>query len=320
MKRCFYWVIVSAVISSLFLFSEGVYAQDVTALEKEVETLQTEVQKLQTQSDEYQFLKEQIKDFKDSVKTEMQNYRSFVEGQWNKFITFLYLVGGLGIFFLGASSWEFRKRLREKAEQEYEEIRKKAIEEFQNQKIELEKEIINKWQQVKDEVAGIEKETNTLKNLILYELRYKEAQVLVMGSEKDLNEMKKYMDPAMGKRGLQEPIYLPLSPQLQELQTVQKDHIKQKLEEAEIIVYCYESMDNKKDLRMEKIINFLIQEGLQTPVFIYTGKNWAKDDEKVFITDNYTWHIFANTPATLLGHIFTFIHATREGRDERDSC
>ncbi|MGA8943305.1 MAG: hypothetical protein WB502_11430, partial [Thermoactinomyces sp.] len=84
MNRYFYLVFVAVVISGLSLFSEGVFAQDVTALDKEVEKLQTEVQKLQTQSDEYQFLKEQIKDFKDSAKEELQNYRAFVEGEWNK--------------------------------------------------------------------------------------------------------------------------------------------------------------------------------------------------------------------------------------------
>ncbi|MBA4603668.1 hypothetical protein [Thermoactinomyces mirandus] len=303
MNRYFFLVIVVAVISGLFLLPGGVFAQDVTALEKEVERLQSEVQKLQTQSDEYQFLKEQIKDFKDSAKAELQNYRTFVEGEWDKFLGLLNIIGVILLFVIGASWWELRKEVKN--------VREEAVQEFKNRADEELKLLFHEW----DNKAKTK--IKTLDEMINREQEYKNARILIMGSQKDLDEMKKYLDQAMVKRGVENFIYQELASDLQELKL---DQINQKVEDAEIIVYYYEPGEKNEDPRMREIVQLLVKGNFDIPFIIYNyerGKVENENDKEAI--SKYIWTLYANTPTTLLGQIFTCIHATREGRDERAS-
>ncbi|MGI6474643.1 MAG: hypothetical protein ACOX0J_10215 [Thermoactinomyces vulgaris] len=61
-------------------------------------------------------------------------------------------------------------------------------------------------------------------------------------------------------------------------------------------------------------------ENLQVPVIIYSykkGKNgWLEKSDKDFIDDfDFIWLVLANYPSTLLGHIFTYIHALPEKKE-----
>lgn len=300
--------------SCAFLFPLEGQAQDVDALQKEVENLRSEVQKLKTKNDEYEFLKEQIKEFKDSAERELGNYRTFVEGEWNKFLNFLYVVGGLAVFFVGWEYFTFRRRLKKK----YDELLKEATEEIETQKIEIEKEINKKWDQFVKE-NKLKKRVDDLERLMQNERRYKKAKVLVLGSEADLNAMKEYLDLAMTQRGMKEPEYLPLGTNPKELP---KEEIKKKLENKEVVVYYYDhkkkkhDQENNEDLlldyRMRELMNFLSEENIQIPTIVYTYKKdedgWMQKKDKKFL-NKFVWQIPANSPLTLLGHIFTYIHA-----------
>ena len=70
------------------------------------------------------------------------------------------------------------------------------MDKFEKQKAEMEEEINKKWDQFVKE-NKLKKRVDDLERLMQNERRYKEAKVLVLGSEEDLNKMQEYLDPAM---------------------------------------------------------------------------------------------------------------------------
>ncbi|MBA4551289.1 hypothetical protein H1043_05870 [Thermoactinomyces vulgaris] len=327
MRKHFLLLLTVLMLSGVFLIpaeGQAQESQDVEALRKEVESLRSEVEKLKTKNDEYNFLKEQIKEFKNSADKDMDDNRAFVEREWDKFLTFLYVVGGLAAFFLGASFFSFCKKLKDKAEQEYEDLKKKSMDKFEKQKAEVEEEFSKKWDRFVKE-NKLNKRVDDLEQLMENERRYKEAKILVLGSEEDLYKMQEYLNPALIKRGVRIPEYFSLDKNANQ---VPKEEIKEKLKDKEIVVYYYdpkvkEEQGKKEispDLRMKAIMELIKNENLQVPVIIYSykkGENgWLEKSDKDFIDDfDFIWLVLANYPSTLLGHIFTYIHALPEKKE-----
>jgi cell division protein FtsB len=139
MRKHFLLLLTVLMLSGVFLIpaeGQAQESQDVEALKKEVESLRSEVEKLKTKNDEYNFLKEQIKEFKDSADKDMDDYRAFVEGEWDKFLTLLEYVGVIVVIFIGASWWELRREIKK--------VKEKAIADFKNRIIEELDKVRNK--------------------------------------------------------------------------------------------------------------------------------------------------------------------------------
>lgn len=315
MRKHFLLLLTVLVLSGVFLIpaeGQAQESQDVEALKKEVESLRSEVEKLKAKNDEYNFLKEQIKEFKNSADKDMDDNRAFVEREWDKFLTFLYVVGGLAAFFLGASFFSFCKKLKDKAEQEYEDLKKKSMDKFEKQKAEVEEEFSKKWDRFVKE-NKLNKRVDDLEQLMENERRYKEAKILVLGSEEDLYKMQEYLNPALIKRGVRKPEYFLLET---DPERFPEEKVKNKLRDNDTFVYCYDKRNQSNDLRMRKMIQLLTEEDSDIPVIVYSddpNNRISKDDMGEL--NKYGWFTPANTRLTLLGHIFTYIHALPEKKE-----
>lgn len=316
------------------------YAEENAELQKKVDQIQSEVVKLKEKDDELEFLKEQMEDFKESAKSEVANHREFVEGEWNKFMGLLTVVGAVLVFVLGASFFEMRreiKNIKTEALNDFRDNIKKELEDMKNEiemkqnevkkmhnelENEIEKIQVKLKQQLQDDIVQkltpimknmVEEEIVALKSVIDQEQRYRKAKILITGSSNHLKEMKKDINRAMEMRGLQEPTYYKLPKNLED------EHLKaleEKLEGIDILVYCYipdkKTEENGKeidyDCRLTKIIN-LLNDGLyEIPFIVYTYHSGKRIIEQSDL-NHYLWSFPANTPSTLMGHIFTNIHA-----------
>lgn len=284
-------------------------------------SLQVEVMK---KDDEYEFLKEQTKDFQEHVKEELTRHREFVEGEWDRLISFLTIIGyvlGFVLLFIFGSSWlEFRKTIKsvqEEALLEYKRVMEKKIEDF---KIEIQ-QTKKEFEKSKDEIytelesnmrKTVQKEVEALRSIIEQEMRYRNAKILITGSENQLDDMSKYIDDAMKLRGLEKPEYLKLP---EDINNKHLKELEEKLEGIDVLVYHFTpnyDQDKKMDYdkRLEKILDILKKASdndllFNIPFIIYTyGYNERVKQD----TNKYRWSFLANSPATLMGHIYTNIH------------
>ncbi|MGI6475025.1 MAG: hypothetical protein ACOX0J_12565 [Thermoactinomyces vulgaris] len=242
----------------------------------------------------------------------MDDNRAFVEREWDKVFMFLSLMGGVLSFAIGTEIYTFPKNLRQKMEQAFAELKETAIKKFEKQRLEIETELNKKWNQFVQE-NKLNQRVDDLERLIQNERRYKEVKVMVLGSEEDLKNMKKYLDPAMTKRGVRKPEYISLG---ENPEQIPKGEIKNRLRDIDILVFYYNNENQSDDLRIREVTQLLTKEKSDIPIIVYTDdpkKKISNDDIKSL--NKYGWFTPSNSSVTLLGHIFTYIHALPEKKE-----
>ena len=100
------------------------------------------------------------------------------------------------------------------------------MDKFEKQKAEVEEEFSKKWDRFVKE-NKLNKRVDDLEQLMENERRYKEAKILVLGSEEDLYKMQEYLNPALIKRGVRIPEYFSLDKNANQ---VPKEEIKRETE------------------------------------------------------------------------------------------
>jgi hypothetical protein len=135
----------------------------------------------------------------------------------------------------------------------------------------------------------------------------------MVGNPKSLDQLKEYINPIMGQWG-NDPAYIDLN-NSEQLSEETKEEIKKKLKDIEIVVYCYDPKEKElehkgnlitQDYIMRDLVELVGQDKEIPLIVYYPDRVKGQDFDKI---NKNNWTMLANKPATLLGHIYTYIHA-----------
>lgn len=215
----------------------------------------------------------------DYLKEETKSYRQFVEKEWEMFLyTFISFLT-IGVTGVSGVLVYFNIQSRKDVENLQKEIKEEAEREFNNVK--------------RSVVTNLQSRVDSLEKMIEKEVWFQNSNILAL----DRGQLEEILSLSpLNKNNIKYA-----TPPLNNL----SDLLAKK--EVDIVVYEYD-IKNEEDSHIAGIIDKLRKHSEPIPIVIYYPKRGHLKNKDI---DRYKWHLFANSPVTLVTHTRSLVHFFR---------